>query len=439
MRAERFRMQFRRLTGNRDGNFAVLGAIALVPIIGAAALATDLVGAYLEAERVQNALDAAAISSVRAYGEGAAQDAAYREGKRFFLSNYSPPATASTSGTTEQVGLSVKFGRNANEDTATAEFAFNHQSMFLVRAPLQILRRAVAVRAANAEACVLALNTTAARAFEVSGSATVDMTGCAIVSNSNSNDSIYVGGTSRLKAECLYAAGSIDGAAKAVTLACQHGVERSPRVPDPFAGKALPKTSAWVDLSGCGVNYITGGGGNGSCNGTGQTPKNANGYVVTLKPGTYGTLGIKGAINLQPGNYVIDGGRLELDGQAVVTGKGVTFFLMNGAQLLIRGGATFNISPSLIGDWAGFSIVAEHGNAEPAIINGNSKSSITGIVYLPDASELQFSGNGSTGGECIRLISQQIKLTGNSAFKMDCSTELANNALTYPGTIRLVQ
>jgi Flp pilus assembly protein TadG len=445
MTAGKFRVQFRRLAENRDGNFAVLGAIAFVPIIGAAALAIDFAGAYLETEKIQNALDSAALGSVRVYGEGATEDAASKEAEKFFWSNYSLPkeniaeALAAPADIDTQEALTVKFTRDVNEDKATADFTYEYRPLFLERAPFQIRRQAVAARTANAEACILALHHTAQRAFDVSGSAIADMTGCAVVSNSNHNESIYVGGTGKLKAECLYAAGAIYGSPQDIVLACDSAVQGSPRVPDPFASKALPKTSGWVDLSGCGQNYVSGGGGNGNCNGTGKTPKNTADYVVTLKPGTYGTLELKGAINLEPGHYIIDGGRLELGAQTVVTGKGVTFFLMNNAKLLIRGGATFNISPSLDGTWAGFSIVAEHGNVQQAIINGNSKSSLTGIVYLPDVAELQYSGNGLTSGECIRLIAQEITLIGNSTFKMDCSAELANKKINYPGAIRLVR
>ncbi|WP_331373208.1 TadE/TadG family type IV pilus assembly protein [Sinorhizobium chiapasense] len=446
MRRAKLHAQLKRLARDKNGNFAVLGAIAVVPIIAAVGLTLDFVGAYLEAEKLQAALDAAALGSVRAYGEGADESEASETAKKFFWSNYALPQEnvivegASLADTPTQGALSVAFTRSTTEDVAAAEFSFDYKPIFLERLPLEIRRQAVAARAASAEACILALHHTADRAFDVSGSAAVDLTGCTVISNSNHGQSIYVGGTGKLKAECLYAAGAIYSAPLSVELACDKAMEGASRVADPFKNKVLPKTSAWVDLSGCGQDFISGGGGSGDCNGTGKTPKNNNeGYVVTLKPGTYQTLDIKRAVNLLPGNYIIDGGRLEFGSQANVTGEGVTFFLMNGAQLSINGSATFDISPSLEGDWAGFSIVAEHGNVETAIINGNSQSSLTGIVYLPDVAELQYSGNGATGGECIRLIAQEITLTGNSKFKMDCTTELADKGIYYPGAIRLVR
>ncbi|MBP1885855.1 TadE/TadG family type IV pilus assembly protein [Sinorhizobium mexicanum] len=445
MRRAKLHAQLRRLARDKNGNFAVLGAIAIVPIIAAVGLTLDFVGAYLEAEKIQAALDAAALGSVRAYGEGADESEASEAAGKFFWSNYALPQEnvvegANLAGTPTQGALSVAFTRSTIEDVAAAEFSFDYKPIFLERLPLEIRRQAVAARAASAEACILALHNTADRAFEVSGSAAVDLTGCTVISDSNDEQSIYVGGTGKLKAECLYAAGAIYTAPQSVELACDKAMESASRVPDPFKRKALPKTSAWVNISGCGQDFINGGGGNGDCNGTGKTPKNNNeGYVVTLKPGTYQSLDIKRAVNLLPGYYIIDGGRLEFGSQANVTGKGVTFFLMNGAVLNINGSATFDISPSLEGDWAGFSIVAEHGNVETAIINGNSRSSLTGIVYLPDAAELQYSGNGATSGECIRLIAQEITLTGNSKFKMDCTAELAAKGIYYPGAIRLVR
>ncbi|MCZ4090394.1 TadE/TadG family type IV pilus assembly protein [Sinorhizobium psoraleae] len=446
MRRAKLHAQLRRLARDKDGNFAILGAIAIVPIIAAVGVTLDFVGAYLEAEKIQAALDAAALGSVRAYGEGADETEASEAAKKFFWSNYAMPQESvlveggNLADTPTQGALSVAFTRNTIEDVAAAEFSFDYKPIFLERLPLAIRRQSVAARAANAEACILALHQTADRAFDVSGSAAVDLTGCTVISNSNDDQSIYVGGSGKLKAECLYAAGAIYGAAQSVELACDKAVEGASRVPDPFKNKVLPKAAAWVDLSGCGQDFISGGGGNGDCNGTGKTPKTNNeGYVVTLKPGTYQNLDVKRAVNLLPGNYIIDGGRLEFGAQATVTGERVTFFLINGAEISINGGATFDISPSLEGDWAGFSIVAEHGNVETAIINGNSQSSLTGIVYLPDVAELQYAGNGATSGECIRLIAQEITLTGNSTFKMDCTTELADKGIYYPGAIRLVR
>jgi len=436
-----FKAYIDHFLGDESGNFATLTAIAFVPVIGAAAVVIDLGAAYVEAAKLQAALDSAALSAVRSFGEGSSEDETTKEASDIFFGNFTVPANSEPLPEEDNLSsFSLTLARGALEDTATAAYGFNYKPMFLERLPFEISKRAIAARVPGIEACILALHPTQYRSFEVSGSANIDMSGCTITANSTDAEAIYVGGSGSLKAECLYSSGGISIDPNAVQLACPDPHEKSPRVPDPFKNKKLPVAAPWVDLSGCGQNFVDGGGGNGNCNGTGKTPNGNNaGYVVTLKPGTYGSLELKGAINLEPGTYIIDGGSLQLTSQSVVTGHGVTFFLVNDASLVIHGGATFDISPSLSGDWAGFSIVAEHGNAEPAVINGNSSSSLTGIVYMPDTQEIQYSGNGATGGECIRLVAQEITLTGNSYFKMDCDPELANTTINNPGAIRLVQ
>ncbi|CAN7153915.1 pilus assembly protein TadG-related protein [Pararhizobium sp. LjRoot238] len=436
-----FKAYIDHFLGDESGNFSTLTAIAFVPVIGAAAVVIDLGAAYIEATKLQAALDSAALSAVRSFGEGSSEDETTKEASDIFFGNFTVPANSEPLPEEDNLSsFSLTLVDGALEDTATAAYGFNYKPMFLERLPFEISKRAIAARVPGIEACILALHPTKYRSFEVSGSAAIDMSGCTITANSTDAEAIYVGGSGSLKAECLYSSGGISIDPNAVQLACPDPHEKSPRVPDPFKNKKLPVTAPWVDLSGCGQNFVDGGGGNGNCNGTGKTPNGNNaGYVVTLKPGTYGSLELKGAINLEPGSYIIDGGSLQLTSQSVVTGHGVTFFLVNDASLVIHGGATFDISPSLSGDWAGFSIVAEHGNTEPAVINGNSSSSLTGIVYMPDTQEIQYSGNGATGGECIRLVAQEITLTGNSYFKMDCDPELANTTINNPGAIRLVQ
>ncbi|MBZ7927099.1 hypothetical protein [Ensifer adhaerens] len=211
-------------------------------------------------------------------------------------------------------------------------------------------------------------------------------------------------------------------------------------VQDPFLSKKMPTTGSWVSLAGCGQNFVGGGSGNGDCNGTSKTPNNPPaGYTVELKPGTYGGLEIKGKVLLRPGAYIIDGNPLKFASQSIVTAEGVTFFLMNGAQLDIHGGSTFKVTPALTGDWAGFSIVAARNNTATATINGNSASSLAGIIYMPASREIQYAGSGSTSGECVRIVAQEITMIGNSKFKLDCKAALANNTINNPGAIRLLR
>ncbi|HEV7319924.1 MAG TPA: pilus assembly protein TadG-related protein [Ensifer sp.] len=434
-----------RFLKDEGGNFAVLSAFLMVPLFTAASVAINLARINLEAAKMQAALDAAAYAAVRFDGEGQAAADAAAMADSVFLANFGTPQGVDEIGT-ENAGsvatqpIGVTFGTVGQETTATTAYTLKYAPLFWGLQPYTIRRQSVAARMPGRQACILALHQTASRAFEVSGGANVDTSGCTITSNSSDAQSIYLSGSATLKAECLYAAGKVSATLAHLELACKAAVEDIAPIADPFRFKKMPTTAGWVNLAGCGQNFVGGGGGNGDCNGTSKTPNNApDGYRVELKPGTYGSLDIKGNVFLRPGHYIIDGGSLKLASQSVVVADGVTFFLLNGAQLDFHGGATFRITASTSGDWAGFSIVAARNNTAVATINGNSNSSLAGIIYMPASREIQYSGNGKTGGECVRIVAQEITMIGNSSFQLDCKAELANNTINNPGAIRLVK
>ena len=436
-----------RLQKDESGNFGIMTALLMPVLFLGASVALNVANATKEAERMQDALDAAAIKAVSSYAEGASENAVQTEANRLFSANFQPPSAAEeySSGSletpaVEAPAVQLAFSEVGQETRATASYAAEYDPVFWGLTPFVISRKSVAARQADREACILALNPTASRAIEVSGSAAVDTSNCTITSNSDDAQSIYLSGTATLKAECLYATGKIYATLAHLELGCEQAREGVSRTPDPFKKKAVPTAGNWVSLSGCGQAFVGNGGGNGDCNGTGKTPnKIPDGYSVTLKPGSYGELEIKGKVSLQPGNYIIDGGVLKFTSQSAVSGEGVTFFLLNGAEVDLHGGSNFHVTAATSGDWAGFVIVAARNNTEPAVINGNSNSSLSGIIYMPASQEIQYSGNGSTGGECVRIIAQEITMTGNSGFAIDCESELADNQIMNPGAIRLVQ
>lgn len=430
-----------RFVRDKGGNFAILTAMAMVPLLGAASVAVDFINASLEADRLQESLDGAALAAVRLYGEGHTEAEATQLANEMFAGNWDVShGNEEATPAAQPPSLHIVYSQAGQQITAAVDYAFNYQPVFLNRLSFPISRRTSASYQTGSEACILALHPTAGRAFEASGSSKVDTSGCSITANSSSNEAIYVGGSATLKTECLYTPGHVSASPGSIDLACDRPHERTAAALDPFKRKTMPTAGFWVDLSGCGQNFVGGGGGGGSCNGTGKTPsKPAEGYAVTLKPGTYNGLEIKGNVTLQPGNYLIDGGTLKFTSQSVITGSQVTFFLLNGAAVDIHGGSTFNVTAPTSGAWAGFSIVADRSNTAAAVINGNSSSHLNGIVYMPASEEVQYAGNGATTGECIRIIAQQITMIGNSTFKLDCKPELANNEINNPGAIRLVQ
>ncbi|MBY5359898.1 pilus assembly protein [Rhizobium leguminosarum] len=430
-----------RFLRDQRGNFAVMTALAMVPLLGVASVAIDFTNARFEADKLQESLDSAVLAAMRFYGEGRSEEEATQLANELFFANLALfRGTEETTPPAELPSLHIVYAQAAQDVMATGDYALNYQPVFLTRLSFPISRRSAAARQPDKEACILALDPTADRAFEVSGSSAVDTSGCTITANSRSSEAIYVGGSGTLKSECLYTPGKVSALPSSIDLECDKAGEGTSPASDPFKRKTMPKAGFWVDLGGCGQTFVGNGGGNGDCNGMGKTPNKApDGYTVTLEPGTYHGLEIKGNVKLQPGNYLIDGGTLKFASQSVITGDQVTFFLLNGAQIDIHGGSTFNVTAPTSGTWAGFSIVADRNNTASAVITGNSNSHLNGIIYMPAAQEIEYAGNGATTGECVRIIAQKITMIGNSTFKLDCKAELAHNEINNPGAIRLIE
>lgn len=442
---QEFREKLQSLASDKSGNFALITALLTPTVFTAASVAINLTNAVTESARMQAALDAAAVAALKSYGEGANETEALQDAKAIFSGNFIVPATETQQDTQETLPLdeaafNLAFSEIEPETRVTVSYSSEYDPIFWGLSPYNIAKTSVAARVPDREVCILALHRTASRAVDISGSSKVDTSNCTITSNSDSAQSIYLSGTATLKSQCLYTTGQVAATLAHLELACGDAHEGASRTPDPFRSKILPGAQTWVSLAGCGQNFVSGGGGNGDCNGTGKTPNKVPAdYSVTLKPGTYGSLEIKGKVNLEPGNYIIDGSALRFTSQSTVMGENVTFFLLNGAAVDIHGGAHFRITAPTTGSWAGFSMVAARNNTETAVINGNSSSALTGIIYMPVSKEIQYSGNGTTDGECVRIIAQEITMIGNSSFKLDCKTELADKSINNPGAIRLVE
>ena len=405
-----FRMLRRLVLGDRSGNFAVIAAILAAPLILAASLSVDIGNAYRTSEGAQRALDTAALAAVRKYSIGGSEQDAKLTAEEFFKSNFAKNTGEVLSDVDVANDFSLALDNTSPNYTATASFSFSFSPM-MMHLPFRISRTSVARRTSASQACVLALSASVKRAFNNAGGADTDMTGCIVMSDSDATESAYVDSNSLMKAECMFANGGINADTAATDLTCGTPKSHIASLRDPFAGRTVPTPDS-VGLTVPQPDATTG--------------------VTTLSPGTYKNgLSIKGATSLQPGNYIIDGGTLTMNANANLTALGVTFFLTDGASVSINGSADFNITPSTTGDWAGFAIVADHGNTNAATINGNSSSSLTGIVYLPDSTSLSYSGDGSTSsGQCIRLVAQTITLTGHSKFRSDCSAQLAGTAIS---------
>jgi hypothetical protein len=284
--------------------------------------------------------------------------------------------------------------------------------------------RSVAGTFPDGRYCALALNATERGAFSVTGSSIANFNECAIGSNSNHSDSVQIGNTAALTAECIDAVGGISGTSSAV-LTCDSAQTGVDPIEDPFSSLAAP------DLA---TEYPT-------CN---AYDKNGP-FVTNLAPGRYcddlkfGNIG-----NFTGGGiYIFDGIDASFNtGGTPLTGVGITIILMNGATISgLNGSEELNISASTSGPYEGIVIFSDPAT-QPAgakvSINGGSISTIEGLLYFPNQ-ELKFGGNTSAGNGCTMLIADIIDIGGNADLDVSgCSSRFGIGAPTGPNVIAML-
>lgn len=177
---------------------------------------------------------------------------------------------------------------------------------------------------------------------------------------------------------------------------------------------------------------------------------------ATLSQGTYvGGFQTSCTTVLNPGIYVIDGGRLKFVAQHQVTGSGVMFILKNGAYIDIAGGADINLTAataaqlSQVGGlssteaqkFAGMLVFEDRASqgSKKSSINGNSNTVLNGKVYLPK-SGLTFSGTASVTSSCLLIAAATITLQGTTNMSSFCPDGMTNDDEVSSGqaTIKLV-
>ncbi len=178
---------------------------------------------------------------------------------------------------------------------------------------------------------------------------------------------------------------------------------------------------------------------------------------ATLSQGTYaGGFQVSCTTVLQPGIYVIDGGRLKITGQHQVTGSGVLFILKNGAYIDFAGGSNITLtaatsahltsvgglSATEAAKFAGMLVYedrASPGTDNKNSINGNSDTVLNGKIYLPK-SDITFNGTASVTSACLLIAAARIKIGGTTNMSSFCPPGLTNTDEVSTGraTVKLV-
>jgi Putative Flp pilus-assembly TadE/G-like len=385
------------------GQVLILVLLSLVVLLGFAALATD-VGAMFHAKRlVQTAADSAAIAGALELPNpgdpgsctgnagtattGAVCAAAMADAARNGVAN-------GVKGTTVAVNKPPQYGPHAGNSNYVEVIATQPQQTFFMglfgRNSMNVQARAVAyLGAGTSEGCVYALDPTSSKDVYVNDTAGYLQTKCAIYSDSKASDSAATKAGGIICGKVVGIVGGVGGSGHVFQGTCP-GATGSPitgmvPVADPLAYMTPPTVPS------------------GPCN-----PQSSGSFV----PGYY--CGITGAATLSPGLYILSGD-LALSGSNVVSGSGVTIYLVN-AGVSLNGSSSLSLTaasctvtagtnPPLCSSGAYNGIVlwstttgnvhcGSEGNVGFCAV-GTHPNNIEGVFYFPNA-PIAFQGNGST-------------------------------------------
>ena len=424
----------------RRGQTAMLFTLAAIPLFGMVGLAVDIGWAHFRQEAAQTAADSAAMGAAKAAYTtsggvgmtcGASQIACY-------ATEYTCPSTltgtpanniiagcmwAKENGFVTAGRQKVTFQSGVGAAPTAAGVTMSYWVIVrvsedipqLFSAVLGFPRASVTARAttgareASSGGCIITLNPTASGAMTTTGTTDV-VTGCGVFVNSNSPTALTMVGGSIINttgAARTEVVGNWNGGGNIQV----NGVAASPQVGrpaiiDPFLdmpAPAVPTTTRAV-------------------------PNLGSHESTTLDPGYYPNgiiIGSHQGLTLNPGVYYVENG-VDLGAQTTVTGSGVTIYLKTGG-VNMSGGANVSLSGPSSGPYQGVLFFQAHGNTTGSTLVGQTEQQLNGALYFPDAL-LTYTGGSSTQATATTIVSDKLRLVGNSNIAAAASTLYTGNS-----------
>lgn len=396
---------------DESAGMLTMSAVMLPAILGFAGLGLDVTGWYMERRDLQNITDMAAIDAVHS-GYNFSEDdlegqiAAFLNDRGFkdssdTLTINSPPMNGDYAGRAGFFEIVVE--RNVTLNFLSAFYAVTGENL-----EVDISARAVAGTLVVGTQCVVALDDTADRALNFTGSTEVG-TDCGVSSNSVSSEAIYIGGSAQLDTVSIQTVGDIEVSGGGVLNSDTPPQSLSSPASDPYTTLPIP-----TDMG---------------CDYTGTTRARDD---DVLSPGRYcGDIRFQGeSITMQPGTYVIEGGDLIANAGSVFSGDGVTIILTGDTAdevggVSMNGGATATLSaPTTDGDpYEGIlvyqdPIASYRSNGASARFNGGVNLLMDGVIYMPN-SDITFTGGAAANPSCLQVWGATVTFSGDSVIGND--------------------
>jgi hypothetical protein len=282
-------------------------------------------------------------------------------------------------------------------------------------------------------ASIYVLDATAGGALNLSGNASVNVSGNVVV-DSSSSSAILASGNAAVTAGGVLVVGGVSNSGSAhVTKTGTPGATG-----DPLAG----------------VPDVTGG--------SPQTPVNlGNNSTLTIGPGIYSQITVSGnaTLTMKPGVYVIAGGGFTVSGNGnvkvsgpsdPVTGNGVMIYNAGTAynattgadggtygSFVLSGNGTVSLTPPTIAPYKGIIVFQARDNSRALTFSGNAMQGISGVIYAKKA-QIVASGNGQIGPakDAVSIVADTVTLSGNAIAQSVNLTAPSGTVAYSPAQIR---
>ena len=430
-----------RYRTNESGQVAVITAVVAVPLMLGVSLAVDSHRMGLEQTRLQSALDSAALAAVA--DQTLTVDERSQTAEARFRANMSDDEN-------------VKF-RVVSSDNQKVELEAQMRIPTLFagivgRESLTFEGTSAAEVTKGRTVCMMALDPDSPKSFDMDfgGHLTAN---CSIQVNSVDDAAAFVQGGSTATAESFCVAGGASGDFKPfVNTECA-------QLADPYADLVIPATTEPCidedEFTALKRDWRSSRDAVETHNAITKTraeqaadegrPYNARYYEkLHLKPGNYcrGIPLTAKEFILDPGEYHITGGNINLRAGTQLTGEGVTFIMYDDAIVDVRNGSELHIKAPTSGPLDGLlfaQVLNNNSPSNPSFPNAISKISsgssldFLGTVYLPSHRIEFVQGSGSeTYAPATSFIAHQIKITDDANIVVSADHEAAGISPIQP-------
>ena len=386
------------VAASASGQVMVLICVALVALVGMIAVVADFSFMQDQRNMMQTAADSAAMAGAEELNYGDAVAAGRADAASNGYSN-------GQNGVTVAINNPPSMGPNTSNTAYVEAIVTMPEPTYFLRvlgvSSMSVSARSVAYEG-NGPNCMYVLHPTASSATSITGNVTLQ-SGCGLLVDSSASNGLAVTGNVTITAPTIGVVGNYTSSGNvSFTPTPKTGVIAAS---DPLAYVVEPAAGS------CAHTSLSLSGNTGS-----------SGSYYQLYAGTYcGGISVSGNswLNFNAGTYVLAGGGMTINGNAVMTGAGVTFYNTTGtaayAPITLNGNSTVNFSAPTSGALAGILFFQDRSipsTAAGSTITGNSSSTFNGAIYFA-TTQVTFNGNSAVNGYSI-VVASKLVINGNS-------------------------